>query len=119
MSEDSSIKVLPEIIHKIGTYFSDLEVYNRVVRCLIDDEFGVLRKILLTPGVLDVLPATGHPVGKPVLMLRVKYQGQSCLLMAATPAHMKVMIELMRRCEKDSGCNTISSLYCDPMPAYL
>ena len=50
---------------------------------MIDDEFGVLRKILLTPGVLDVLPATGHPVGKPVLMLRVKYQGQSCLLMPA------------------------------------
>ena len=114
MSENSTVKVLPEVLpeikREIGSYFTDLEVYNRVVQCLIDGYFGVLRDFLLIPGVLDVLPAAGHPVGKPVLMLRpIYYQGQSCMLMAATAAHMRVMIDLMRRCEEDSGCNVITS----------
>jgi hypothetical protein len=116
MSEDSSDKLLSEIIRGIGTYFSDLEVYDRVVRCLVDDEFGVLRHFLLVPGVLDVLPPTGHPQGQPVLMLRVKYQDQSCMLIAATAAHMRVMIDLMRECEEDCGCSVIPngrSVYLD------
>ena len=64
------------------------------------------RHFLLMPGVLDVLPIN-QPRDKPVLMDRSKYLGQSCMLLAATKAHMEVMRKLMIRCEKDSGCNTI------------
>ena len=56
------------------------------------------------PGVLDVLPTT-QSIDQSVMMDRIEYQGQSCLLLAATDAHMTLMIDLMLRCESDSGCN--------------
>jgi hypothetical protein len=91
-------------------------VYNLLIACLETREFGMLRHyFLLMPGVLDVLPIN-QPRDQRVLMGRSKYLGQSCMLMAATKAHMEVMRELMIRYEKDSKCNTISSFRAPALP---
>ena len=97
--------LLPEIIQGLGTYYNHLELYNLLVSCLRDRDYPMLRRhFLLMPGVLDVLPTT-QSIDQPVMMDRIEYQGQSCLLLAATDAHMTLMIDLMLRYESDSGCN--------------
>ena len=114
MSEQkSAAHLIPDvIIQGLSIYLGAEDVYSLLIACLTHRDFELLRrKFLLMPGILDVLPFN-HPKHQPVLTNRIKYQGKSSLLMAATQAHMTLMTDLMRRCEYDRVIQTDMIVQC-------